>query len=148
MSNTSLPGSPTIMIVEDNSAILELFASVLREAGFNIYTASSVEEAMRIGLHQAVNLDLLLTDVLLPHAANLQLKRGPTYGKGATGLDLFRQLKGKRPGIRVLFMSGQTDDQLKTLGLSRDRYTLLRKPLMPETLLKAVHAALEHPQPA
>ncbi len=148
MSNTSLPGSPTIMIVEDNSAILELFASVLREAGFNIYTASSVEEAMRIGLHQAVNLDLLLTDVLLPHAANLQLKRGPTYGKGATGLDLFRQLKGKRPGIRVLFMSGQTDDQLKTLGLSRDRYTLLRKPLMPETLLKAIHAALEHPQPA
>lgn len=136
------------MIVEDNSAILELFASVLREAGFNIYTASSVEEAMRIGLHQAVNLDLLLTDVLLPHAANLQLKRGPTYGKGATGLDLFRQLKDKLPGIRVLFMSGQTDDQLKTLGLSRDRYTLLRKPLMPETLLKAVHAALEHPQPA
>lgn len=136
------------MIVEDNSAILELFASVLREAGFNIYTASSVEEAMRIGLHQAVNLDLLLTDVLLPHAANLQLKRGPTYGKGATGLDLFRQLKDKLPGIRVLFMSGQTDDQLKTLGLSWDRYTLLRKPLMPETLLKAVHAALEHPQPA
>ena len=94
------------------------------------------------------SLDLLLTDVLLPHAANLQLKRGPTYGKGATGLDLFRQLKGKLPGIRVLFMSGQTDDQLKTLGLSRDRYTLLRKPLMPETLVKAVHAALEHPQPA
>ncbi len=148
MSKTSAPGAPTILIVEDNSAILELFASVLREAGFNVYTASSVEEAMRIGLHKAVNLDLLLTDVLLPHAANLQLKRGPTYGKGATGLDLFRQLKDKLPGIRVLFMSGQTDDQLKTLGLSRDRYTLLRKPLMPETLLKAVHAALEHPQPA
>lgn len=148
MSRTSPPGAPTILMVEDNSAILELFAAVLKEAGFNVYTASSVEEALRIGLHQAVNVDLLLTDVLLPNAANLQLKRGPTYSRGATGLDLFRQLRGKRPGLRVLFMSGQTDDQLKTLGLARDRYTLLRKPLMPETLLKAVHAALEHPQPA
>lgn len=148
MPITSPPGGPTILIVEDNSAILDLFASVLREAGFHVHTATSVEEALRIGLQQAVNLDLLLTDVLLPNAANLQLKRGPTYGKGGTGLDLFRQLKGKRPGIRVLFMSGQTDDQLKTLGLSGDRYTLLRKPLMPETLMKAVHSALEHPQPA
>ena len=148
MATRSSPGAPTILIVEDNSAILELFASILRDAGFNVYTATSVEEALRVGLHQATNPDLLLTDVLLPNAANLQLKRGPTYGRGATGLDLFRQLKTKRPGVRVLFMSGQTDDQLKTLGLSRDRYTLLRKPLMPETLLKAIHAALEHPQPA
>ncbi len=148
MSNTSLPGAPTILIVEDNSAIRELFASLLKEAGYNVYTASSVEEALRIGLHHAVSLDLLLTDVLLPNAANLQLKRGPTYGKGSTGLDLYRELKGKRPGIRVLFMSGQTDDQLKTLGLTGDRYTLLRKPLMPERLMKAVHSALEHPQPA
>lgn len=148
MPTTSPQGAPTILIVEDNSAILDLFASVLKEAGFNVYTASSVEEALRIGLHHAVTLDLLLTDILLPNAANLQLKRGPTYGKGSTGLDLFRQLRGKRPAVRVLFMSGQTDDQLKTLGLSRDRYTLLRKPLMPETLVKAVHAALEHPQPA
>ena len=148
MSTANSKDFPTILMVEDNSAILELFSSVLTEAGFNVYTASSVEEALRIGLHQTVHLDLLLTDVLLPNAANLQLKRGPTYGRGSTGLDLFRQLKGKRPNVRVLFMSGQTDDQLKSLGLSRDRYTLLRKPLMPETLVKAVHSALEHVQPA
>lgn len=147
-SSTSSPGAQTILIVEDNSAILDLFASVLREAGFTIHTATSVEEALRVGLRQGTNPDLLLTDVLLPNAANLQLKRGPTYGRGVTGLDLYRQLIEKRPGLRVLFMSGQTDEQLRTLGLSRDRYTLLRKPLMPETLVKAVQAAFEHPQPA
>lgn len=137
---------PTILVVEDNSAILELFASVLRESGFNVYTAGNVEEALRIGLHQSGNIDLLLTDVVLPSAPGLHLKRGPSYRKEMSGLDLFRQLKVKRPHLRALFISGQPEDHLKSLGVSKDTCTLLRKPLVPETLLKAVRGAFQ-PQP-
>jgi two-component system, cell cycle sensor histidine kinase and response regulator CckA len=145
VNNGSQTGCSTVLVVEDNSAILALFASVIKEAGFTVLTASSMEEALKIGKQNAGSIDLLLTDVLLPTAANLQLKRGPTYRAGTTGLDLYRQFKIMRPEIRAIFMSGQTDEQLKSIGILNEGWPLLRKPLMPETLLKAIHQVFEHP---
>ncbi|OFW59525.1 MAG: hypothetical protein A2133_10440 [Actinobacteria bacterium RBG_16_64_13] len=118
-------GSGTLLVVEDEAAVRELIARVLRLHGFQVLEADGAQAAMEItGKHGAP--DLVITDVVMPHTS---------------GPDLVNQLREAHPELRVLFMSGYSQDKLdEAWRVSNVR--LLEKPFSTDSLVTAVRAAL------
>jgi PAS domain S-box-containing protein len=133
-------GSETILLVEDDALVRNLVQTVLRNAGYTVLEAAHGHEALAIAQqHQGV-IDLLVTDVVMPQMG---------------GRELSEQLSQVRRQIKVLFMSGYTDDAVVRHGLLMARVDLLAKPFSPlklaakvrEVLDKAPAAQSEAPQP-
>ena len=121
-------GSETILLVEDETPVRQLALRVLRSAGFQVIAAPGPEEADRMANEFGGTIDLLLTDVVMPE------RSGPALAEG---------LVSRRPGLRVLFMSGYTDGQLHQHGVLKRGVALLAKPFTPEQLVRRVRAALD-----
>lgn len=135
--------SKTILLVEDDSSILTLFSGTLRQQGYTVLTASSAEEALQVCRKYSGAIHLLLTDLLLPNTGELQLMKDKSQRSNVKGLDLMRQVVALRPQLLVLLMSGHPDDQLRTMGVFREKWPLLRKPLRVETLIETVRQCLD-----
>jgi two-component system cell cycle sensor histidine kinase/response regulator CckA len=120
-------GSETILLVEDEDAVRGLTLRGLQSSGYTVLQASSAEEALPIAARHAGRLDLLLTDVIMP---------------GASGPELARRLLEKRPGTRVLYVSGYTDASMASQGAD-DGAFFLQKPFTPETLARKVREILD-----
>jgi CheY-like chemotaxis protein len=115
----------TILLVEDEGGVRRLSRKLLESAGYAVLEASGADEALRILQNRPEPIHLLLTDVVMP---------------GSNGPALARRLAGRRPEIRVLYMSGHTDAALEDL---RPDATVIRKPFTAETLLSTVRSTLE-----
>jgi CheY-like chemotaxis protein len=121
-------GRETILLVEDEAPVRQLALRVLSNAGYRVLTADGAEEADRVAEAHHAAIDLLLTDVVMPE------RSGPALADGLTA---------RRPGLRVLFMSGYTDGQLQKHGVLAPGVTLLAKPFTPDQLVRRVRAALD-----
>lgn len=121
-------GGETVMVVEDNPMVRNLAAMLLREQGYTAIAASNGIECMALldGVRGPV--DLLLTDVVMPDMNGKEL-----YGKVAE----------KRPGIRVLYMSGYTDDVIAHHGLLEEGINFIQKPFSVQGLAAKVREALD-----
>ena len=95
-------GNETLLVVEDDPTVGELVRDVLEPLGYSVLTTASGEEALAASEAHAGPIHLLLTDVVMP---------------GMNGKQLAEVLRAKRPGIRVLFMTGYTRDALSTQGM-------------------------------
>jgi two-component system cell cycle sensor histidine kinase/response regulator CckA len=120
-------GGETILLVEDDPAVRRMAAEVLRSIGYRILVAPSGADALRIGADQGGQVDLLLTDVVMP---------------GMTGPELAKGFSRRFPGVRILYMSGYTDDALGHHGLPSRTRRVLQKPFTHDSLAQGVHAAL------
>jgi two-component system cell cycle sensor histidine kinase/response regulator CckA len=118
-------GKETILLVEDEPAISRVTSRVLRAQGYTVLTASSPEEALVLARTHPGEIDLLLTDVIMPNMNGRKLS-------GAVAV--------LRPQIKCLFMSGYTADVLDEHGLRGDRF--LQKPFSSAELATKVRAAL------
>jgi CheY-like chemotaxis protein len=116
----------TVLLVEDEGAVRGLVASVLRAHHFQVLEAADAEAALRIEAAFAGTIDLVLTDVVMP---------------GLSGRELVERLLEKRPRVRVLYMSGYTDDRIVRNGV-HGAAQLLAKPFTPEELLRRVASSL------
>jgi CheY-like chemotaxis protein len=116
----------TILLVDDNFALLKLIKALLEGAGFHILAANSPIEALNICRQR--KFDLLLTDVDMPDL---------------TGPELAMRVVTSAPDTRVLFMSGSDGNSLAEMGFSWIECGLLRKPFSPADLLNAVDGALD-----
>jgi PAS domain S-box-containing protein len=125
-----LGGDETVLLVEDEEQVRTLAAGVLRRHGYRVIEARSPAEAMTLsrGLNEPIH--LLLTDVVLPETG---------------GRVLAERLLRSRPELRVLFMSGYTDDAIVRHGVLEAGVEFMQKPLTPEGLLRAVRKALQRP---
>jgi two-component system, cell cycle sensor histidine kinase and response regulator CckA len=121
------PGGATVMVVEDEDAIRTLTRRILTRQGYEVVEALSPEHAIELYAAAAKRPDLLLTDVVMP---------------GMSGVDLSERLREIEPGLRVLFMSGYTDNVMDRYGLDSTGDTLLHKPFDGRRLLVAVQDAL------
>ncbi len=121
-------GSETILVVEDDPAVGELVRDVLEPMGYAVLKTSSGEEALAASDAHAGPIHLLLTDVVMP---------------GMNGKQLADMLRAKRPGLRVLFMTGYTRDALSTQGMMEPGISLIHKPLRPAMLARGVREALD-----
>ena len=121
-------GSETILLVEDEDAVRGLTRRCLEASGYTVLQAASAEEALPIAAGHAGQLDLLLTDVIMP---------------GASGPELARRLLEKRPGTRVLYVSGYTDTSMVSQDSLDDGAYFLQKPFTPESLARKVREILD-----
>ena len=112
----------TILLVDDESTVLELCQQILRHDGYEVLVAGSGDAALRM-LQDGTSIDLLLTDIVMP---------------GMNGITLAAQAHHQWPGLHVLFMSGFSLDYASDLSGS----ICIAKPFTPANLLAAVHAAL------
>lgn len=137
-----------ILLVEDNQSAQGLFTDCLRLEGFNVLTASSVDDALQICKKYPDSLDLLIVDVLLPKSSGFQLSLsvGATSSQ-SSGVALAQQVRFKRPEARVLYISGHGDHELRRLGVFKEPWPLLRKPLNPYLLLQTVRKLLARNHP-
>jgi len=124
-------GSETILLVEDESSLRKLVSQLLRTWGYTVLEASHGEEAINMARIHPGPIDLLLTDVVMP---------------AMSGRELAKRLVPLRDGIKILYMSGYTDDTILQHGVLDPGTALLQKPFSQETLSRKVHEAL-HPGP-
>jgi PAS domain S-box-containing protein len=115
----------TVMVVEDEDAIRTLTQRILTRQGYDVVEALNPEHA--ITLCESTKPDLLLTDVVMP---------------GMSGKDLSHRLRERHADLRVLFMSGYTDNVMDRYGLDASGDSLLQKPFNGRELLTAVQEAL------
>ncbi|HUB35455.1 MAG TPA: ATP-binding protein [Solirubrobacteraceae bacterium] len=120
-------GPATILLVEDERALRDVALRILAGAGYQVLVAADGEDALRQAADHEANIDLLLSDVVMPHL------HGP---------QLVRRIREHRPGIRVLFMSGFAEPILDAGGKLGEGETLIEKPFSGQTLLAKVAQVL------
>jgi PAS domain S-box-containing protein len=120
----------TILLVEDEPALLDLVAVMLEGLGYRILAARSPDAALQLAEKHAGELRLLLTDVVMP---------------GMNGRTLAERVSSLVPGLPFIFMSGYTADVIAHRGLLEDGVKLLSKPFSPDSLAVHVHEALHAP---
>jgi two-component system, cell cycle sensor histidine kinase and response regulator CckA len=121
-------GNDTILLAEDEVAVRGLASIILRSCGYRVLEASDGPEALRLARECAGPLHLLITDVMMPRMNGVQL---------ATQVRVFR------PDIRVLFISGYTDDVVVPHGGPTAGQEYLQKPFTPMGLARKVRSILD-----
>jgi PAS domain S-box-containing protein len=121
-------GSETILLVEDEDVVRGLARKILEHAGYKVVKASCGKEAIRLCLERAEPIDLLLTDVVMPETS---------------GKEVADRLTELLPGLRVLFMSGYTDEAIVHHGVLDSNVEFIQKPFTPAALVRKVRAVLD-----
>ncbi|MBW1688001.1 MAG: PAS domain S-box protein [Deltaproteobacteria bacterium] len=127
---SDLRGTETLLLVEDSESVRRLLRRYLERHGYTVIEASSGVDALRAMKRHDGPLDLLVADVVLPKM---------------DGRALARQLERERPGLRVLYMSGFSDDALSDHDVFDHEVTLLQKPFTPPELLRQIRTVLVSP---
>ncbi|HTG10222.1 MAG TPA: response regulator [Candidatus Eisenbacteria bacterium] len=122
---TNLP--PTILIVEDEEDVRELTRDVLEMNGFTVLESLDPADAIRIAETHPGSIDLLITDVVMPRMS---------------GPELARRLRGHRPGLRVLCMSGYPESEDRGIDGEAGWTAWLQKPFTPDVLMRKVRDCL------
>jgi len=125
---TSVRGSETILVVEDDETIRHLVLKMLKANGYTVLVAASGDEAERVAGQHDGPIHLLLTDVVLP---------------GLNGREVARRLAATRAGISVLFLSGYTNDAIVRHGVLEPGVAFLQKPFTPTVLGRKVREVLD-----
>ncbi len=124
VDDAALTGNETVLICEDDETVCEVCSRFLRNAGYNVMTAGSAEEALAVAAKSVTRIDLLLTDVIMP---------------GMNGHRLAETLTASQPWLRTLFISGYAGG--RTGGPSDA--DLIEKPFSRRLLLRRVRATLD-----
>jgi len=123
-----LTGEETVLLTEDEDSVRTVATAALERRGYRVLAAADGESAIAISRAFPGRIDLLVTDVVMP---------------GMNGRELAEQLEQTRPGMRVLFVSGYTDDAVLLKGVSLDERTFLQKPFTSLELAKRVRVVLD-----
>jgi signal transduction histidine kinase/CheY-like chemotaxis protein len=123
-----LKGTETILLVEDDAPLRKLTLSLLRQGGYHVLVASDREEALQLCGQYEGPIHLMLTDVVMP---------------GISGPEAAQRLASTRPDMKVLFMSGYTDDTIVSHGILIEGVTFLQKPFTADALARKVREVLD-----
>ena len=121
-------GTETVLVVEDDVTVRRLMTHVLGKAGYTVLESSSVDEAVRYSLMHTGQIQLLITDLVMP---------------GMSGRELAHMLTKSQSNMRVLFVSGYTDDAVVRHGLVETGVHFLQKPFTPGVLGRKVREVLD-----
>ena len=120
-------GTQTVLLVEDEDGLRELSKRLLQRHGYTVLVAADAAEALRL-FAEHPSIDILLTDVVMP---------------GASGPELTRQLMEQRPALRVIYMSGYTEEAIAQHGVIKPGVAFLNKPFTSDALGEKIREVLE-----
>ncbi len=123
-------GTETVLLVEDEDSVRRLLQYVLNKRGYKVLEAASGEDALEVFEKHGAGIDLVLTDIVMPKMS---------------GREMADRLRQVRPELKVVYMSGYTDDVLVRTGALGPGMSFLQKPLRPDTLAAKVREALDSP---
>ena len=121
-------GGETILLVEDEQQVREVASLILRRGGYKVLLAENGEQGLAVAEEHGRGIDLLITDVVMPRM---------------NGRQLVERLTPRWPDLKVLFMSGYTDDAIVHHGVLEEGVNFLQKPITPDALLRRVHEVLD-----
>jgi CheY-like chemotaxis protein len=121
-------GNETILLVEDEYQVRRLIERALRQQGYSLITATNGAEAVQIALQYAGEIHLLLTDVVMPELG---------------GRESAMAIRATRPDIRVIYMSGYSEELVRLQGELTESAAFIAKPFAPDELRKVVREVLD-----
>jgi DNA-binding NtrC family response regulator len=121
-------GSETVLLVEDEDMVRRLVREALVRAGYKVMDTSDPVEARRLSESYRGMIHLLITDVVMPRVS---------------GRELAEELRTQRGGMKVLYMSGYTDNAIVNTGILQKEVAFLQKPFTPAALTQKVREVLE-----
>jgi len=124
----TIGGSETVLIAEDEAAVRAVARQALERQGYAVLEASSAQAALDLVQRHSGPLHLLLTDVVMP---------------GMSGRTLAVRLLELRPELRVIYMSGYTDEAITRHGMLKPGLTYVQKPFTPDALARKVREVLD-----
>jgi CheY-like chemotaxis protein len=120
-------GKETVLVVEDAVGLPQLTRRLLQRQGYTVLVAGNADEALQL-FEQNPSIDVVLTDVVMP---------------GGNGPELARRLVERRPGLKVIYMSGYTDDAIVQHGVLKPGIAFLHKPFTLEGLGRKIREVLD-----
>jgi CheY-like chemotaxis protein len=120
-------GTETVLVVEDADGLRELTRRLLQRLGYTVLVAENAEEAFQL-FEQNPSINVVLTDVVMP---------------GGSGPDLASKLVERRPGLKVIYMSGYTDEAIVQHGVLKPGIAFLHKPFTSEALGRKIREVLD-----
>ena len=121
-------GSETILLVEDEGSLREVVRIALETLGYHVLEAANAQRALHLFRERKDEIALLLTDVVMP---------------GMNGRILANKLREEKPNLKVLFMSGYTDDEILRRNASDATHSIVIKPFSRETLASRIRETLD-----
>jgi CheY-like chemotaxis protein len=121
-------GNETILVVEDEEEVRKLTVRILKDKGYRVLTASDGNAALAVGKRYVSPIHLMLTDVVMP---------------GLNGRELAKKMESFHPKMKVLYMSGYTENAIVHHGILEEKMDYLPKPFTVEGLTKKVREALD-----
>jgi len=121
-----LVGTETVLVVEDEEGVRNLVSGTLEAYGYQVLQAKNAEEGLQLA-STSTHIDLLLTDVIMP---------------GMNGRELYEQINAIRPQVKVLYMSGYTDNMIVRDGILEEGTNYLQKPFTIQGLTQKVRTVL------
>jgi DNA-binding NtrC family response regulator len=121
-------GRERILLVEDDGGVRALTRHILAECGYDVVAMGNPTEAAALADSELLGMSMLLTDVVMP---------------GLSGRQLADQLRGRFPGLKVLYMSGYTDDAIMRHGVLESSVHFLQKPFTPQSLSVKIREVLD-----
>jgi PAS domain S-box-containing protein len=128
LSSQSAPGTETILLVDDSDIVNRVSKGALLKQGYTVLTAKSAEEAIEQSARHAGAIHLLLTDIVMP---------------GMNGLKLAEIMRGMRPDIAVLYISGYSEDVIAYRENMRSDFVMIQKPFTLDFLMSKVRDVLD-----
>ena len=116
-----------MLVVEDAEGLRLLTTKLLERLGYTVLVAANADEALQL-FEKHASIDVLLTDVVMP---------------GGSGPDLTKRLVERRPGLKVIYMSGYTDEAIVHHGVLDPGIAFVHKPFSSETLGRKLRDALD-----
>jgi PAS domain S-box-containing protein len=123
-------GRETVLLTEDEEQVRQMIRIILEMGGYRVLEAAEGEEALTLYKQHEGQIDLVMTDVVMPQMS---------------GRELAQSLEVLHPGIKVLYMSGYTDDAIVRHGLLDQEIAFLQKPFTPDALMRKVREVLDAP---
>jgi signal transduction histidine kinase/CheY-like chemotaxis protein len=126
--NVSQTNSRTILLVENEEMVRMLILGILKMKGYTVLAAANGKEALALCERYSQPIDLLITDVVMPQM---------------NGREVVEALIQSRPELKVLYISGHTDDAIVRRGVLTEEINLLQKPFQPDDLLRFIRQLLD-----